>query len=56
MEASFNLCEGAAVTDNSILLGEAANVIQCISNEKDVQFSSSHKRGTNKDIRVLVWN
>ena len=44
------------MTDDSILLPEAANIIQCISNEKDVQFSSCYKRGTNKDIRVLLWN
>ena len=56
VEASFKLFEGAAVTDDSILLPEAANVIYCISNEKYVQFSSSHKLGTNKEIRVLVWN
>ena len=38
MEASFNPCEGTAVTDDSILLGETANVTQCISNEKMFSF------------------
>ena len=30
VEASFKLFEGAAVTDDSILLPEAANVTYCI--------------------------